>query len=85
MNNNEIAEFICKKLEGNLCFLDCNNIVWKIVDNQWIGKRSVWTKDNQACWLEDTTIENIKSWWCGKNSNYNEIFKKLNHLLEDKQ
>ena len=30
-----------------------------------LEKRSVWTFDFRACWLEDTTIDNVKSWWCG--------------------
>ena len=33
----------------------------------------------EACWLEDTTLEDIKSCWCGKDSDYNEIFTKLNN------
>ena len=55
--------------------LDSNNIIWKLVNDKWIGKRSVWTYDFRACWLEDTTIENVKSWWCGgKDADYTEIF-----------
>lgn len=56
------------------CILDHNNIEWKLVEGKWIGKRSVWTFDFRACWLEDTTIENVKSWWCGKDADYTEIF-----------
>jgi len=68
---------LCKELvKGTKYrFLDKNNISWKWVDSEWIGKRSVWTYDFKAVWLEETTLENIKSWWCGKKSNYNEIFK----------
>ena len=56
-------------------YLDSDNILWKIIDDQLIGKRSVWTFDFRACWLEDTTIENVKSWWCGgKDSDYTETF-----------
>jgi hypothetical protein len=55
--------------------LDANNIVWKVIDGKWIGKRSVWTFDFRSCWLEDTTIYNVKSWWCGgKDADYTEIF-----------
>lgn len=56
-------------------FHDKNNIGWKWVNNEWIGKRTVWTFDFRACWLEETTLCNVKSWWCGKNADYNEIFK----------
>ena len=56
--------------------IDGNNIVWKVIDGQMIGKRSVWTFDWRSCWLEDTTIENVKTWWCGKDADYNEIFTK---------
>lgn len=55
-------------------FLDANNILWKYVNGNWIGKRSVFTFDFRSCWLENTTIENVKSWWCGKDADYLEIF-----------
>lgn len=72
-----ITNDLCKELvkDTNFRFLDENNISWRWVDNKWIGKRSVWTFDYKACWVEETTIENVKSWWCGKNEDYNEIFK----------
>lgn len=57
-------------------FLDQNNISWKKRNDEWIGKRSVWTKDNRACWLEETGIQNIDTWWCGKDADYNEIFRR---------
>lgn len=68
---------LCKELiKGTKYrFLDKNNISWRWVDSEWIGKRSVWTFDFRACWLEETTLENVKSWWCGKEVDYNEIFK----------
>ena len=57
------------------CYLDSDNKIWKIIDGKAIGKRSVWTKDWRSCWLEDTTIDNVKSWWCGgADADYNEIF-----------
>ena len=56
------------------CMLDKNNILWKQTEKGLIGKRSVWTFDFRACWIEDTTIENIKSYWCGKDADYKEIF-----------
>ncbi len=70
----------CKALIS--CFggtiLDKNNIVWKLKNGEWIGKRSVYTFDLRAVWLEDTTKENVRSWWCGIDANYNEIFTKIN-------
>ncbi len=77
MDSNNIAERISRNLNSKSCFLDKNNIVWKLINNKWIGKRSVWTLDHRSCWLEDTTIDNVKSWWCGgKDADYNEVFKK---------
>lgn len=57
-------------------FLDKDNLVWKVINNRWIGKRSVWTFDKRACWLEDTNLENIKTWWCGESADYNEVFNR---------
>ena len=71
--NNIIASAFCKRNKKS-SFLDSNNIVWKWIDNNWIGKRSVWTYDFRACWLEDTNIDNVKTFWCGKESDYNEVF-----------
>lgn len=63
----------------NASYLDSNNIVWKMIKGEWIGKRSVWTLDWRACWLEDTLSDNVKSWWCGgENADYTEVFKKTN-------
>ncbi len=65
---------------SKLSYLDSNNILWKIDEstNEWIGKRSVWTFNFEALWLEDATLSNIKSWWCGgKEADYTEIFKLI--------
>lgn len=71
--SNMFGEAIIKANGGTM--LDCDHIVWKIIDGKWIGKRSVWTFDFRGCWLEDTTIGNVKSWWCGgKDADYNEVF-----------
>lgn len=76
MNTNIIASKICTE-ENKYNFLDSNNILWKWVNNEWIGKRSVYTFDLKACWLEDTTIDNVRSFWCGgKEADYNKIYKK---------
>lgn len=74
--NNLLAELFIRTTGIESCFLDSSKILWKIVNGQWIGKRSVWTFDFRACWLEDTTIQNVKSWWHTENSDYTEIFKK---------
>jgi hypothetical protein len=63
-------------LNNTYSFADKNNIVWKVIDGKMIGKRSVWTLDWRSCWLEDTTKENVKTWWCGEDADYNEIFTK---------
>jgi hypothetical protein len=75
IHTNRLGEALVKWGGEKASMLDANNIVWKIVDGKWMGKRSVWTKDNRACWLEDTTKDNVKSWWCGgEHADYNEIF-----------
>lgn len=78
MVSNTIGEAIVRSrpdIKGSM--LDANNIVWKVVGGKWVGKRSVWTFDRRACWLEDTTAENVKSWWCGgENANYDEVFHR---------
>jgi hypothetical protein len=68
----EVLVRMCPEITPS--FLDGDNILWEVVEDKWIGKRSVWTFDNRACWLEDTTLKNIKSWWCGENADYNEGF-----------
>ena len=77
ISSDVLSEVIIRTLDEKACFLDKNNIFWKVVNNEWIGKRSVWTFDFRASWLEDTILENIKSWWCGKNSDYQEIFRSV--------
>lgn len=80
MNWNDIVDEAILRLcddKINASVLDENNIVWKWVDNEMIGKRSVWTQDHRACWLEETTPANVKSWWCGgPDADYNEIFRR---------
>jgi hypothetical protein len=69
------VSLLCHKSDSQL--LDENKISWKWVDGEWIGKRSVWTKDWRACWLEETTPEDVKSWWCGgPDVDYTEIFRR---------
>lgn len=75
IKDNKITELMVRVWGVDCSILDKNNIVWKIIEGKWIGKRSVWTFDFRACWLEDTTIENVKSFWCGgKDADYTEIF-----------
>lgn len=73
--SNEFAETLIRKYGGD--FLDSKYLLWKLIDNKWIGKRSVLTFDNRVCWLEETSIEKVRSWWCGgKDADYKEIFTK---------
>ena len=72
--SNSIGSVISKHYNSRM--LDENKISWRWVNGEWIGKRSVWTYDFKACWLEETTKENVKSWWCGKDADYTEIFTK---------
>ena len=67
---------ICKILQksGGI-FLDENNIGWKYINGELIGKRTVYTHDLRAVWIEDVKKEEIRSWWCGKDSDYTECFK----------
>lgn len=69
----KLEQYIISRVGGS--YLDCNNIGWKYVNGEYIGKRTVWTFDLRACWLEETTIDNIKSWWCGRDADYSEVFK----------
>lgn len=72
---NSLSEAIVRLAKNNADLLDNNNFVWKVIDGEWVGKRSVWTFDNTACWLEETTPENVKSWWCGGiDADYKECF-----------
>jgi hypothetical protein len=68
-----LEQYIISRVGG--CYLDKNNILWKYINGEYYGKRSVWTFDLRACWIEDTTHENIKSWWCGKDADYSEVFR----------
>lgn len=72
--DNQLAEKLCRTVNKFHAYQDENNIVWKLVDNLWVGKRSVWTHDFRAVWLEETTVDNVKSWWCGTCSDYKEVF-----------
>ena len=74
VSTNELAECITESFGGG--FLDSNNIKWKHTKNGWIGKRSVFTDGYRSVWLEDLNGESVKYWWCGKDSDYNEVFKR---------
>lgn len=77
MNNIIKSAAITKVLGG--CFLDKNYILYKWINGEFIGKRSIQTMSLRAVWIEDLKGETIKSWWCGKGSNYTEIFKLNNN------
>jgi len=72
--NNIVAQEITRAVGG--CFLDCNNILWKWVNSEWIGKRSVYTFDLRSKWLEETSHSNIKIYRFGIDADYSEIFRK---------
>jgi hypothetical protein len=71
---NALAESLIKEVGG--CFLDSDNILWKNIDGKWTGKRSVFTFELSAKWLEETSLDKIKIWWCGKDADYKEVFHK---------
>ena len=73
--NNIMGEFITRVFGGG-GMLDRKNLRWKLIGDEWIAKRGVLTFDKRACWVEDTTKENIKFWLCGEDADYNEIFYK---------
>lgn len=62
--------------EFNPSFLDANKVIWRILNNNWVGKRSVFTADGKVCWLEETKPENVKAYWCGNTADYKETFTK---------
>lgn len=77
LDNNIIGEAFARSFGPTVSFLDEKNILWKIINGEYIGKRSVWTFDFRACWLEETEKQNVKSWWAGgENQDYEEIFKR---------
>ncbi len=69
----------------NVKILDKNNISWKKVNSEWLGKRCVAWKDGFAYgWLEDMPKdEKVKYWLHGKEADYNEILKKEPLNFED--
>jgi hypothetical protein len=73
---NLICEALVREFGAHCGVLDENKIYWKVVCGEWIGKRSVYTFGLRSCWLEEVKNEDIKSWWCGKDSDYSEIFKR---------
>ncbi len=58
-----------------MSFLNSDNVLFKPINGEFIGKRSVWTKDRRAAWLENTDPENIKTYWCGKDADYTQTFE----------
>lgn len=69
----DFIKLICSDTKNS--YLDKNNILYKYVNGKFIGKRSVFTTEYKSCWIEETKPENVKYWWCGKDSDYNEIFE----------
>lgn len=73
---NMVAESIVNATGG--CYLNKDNILWKTIDGEFIGKRSVYTTCLRAVWLEQVEKEclTIRSWWCGEDADYEEIFTR---------
>jgi hypothetical protein len=71
--NSCVGFSLIKNLGGE--YLDKNNILWRISENGMIGKRSVYTENLRACWIDDLRGEKIMSYWCGENSDYQEVFE----------
>jgi hypothetical protein len=73
--------FICQLLEKGrnlkLSYLDKDRVLWFLIDDKLIGKRSVYTNTYASRWIEDVRDgETIKSYPCGKDADYNETFIK---------
>lgn len=59
------------------CILDSDNILWKHIGEDIVGRRSVWTNKNRSIWLSDLQEgEEVKDWWSGVGADYNEQFKQ---------
>ena len=43
-------------------YLDCNNILYKKVNDEWIGKRSVYTHTLRAVWIDEATEEETRDY-----------------------
>lgn len=67
-----MLEIFQKDSEKQVSFVDKNNIVWKMIDGKKVGKRAIQTKDLKTCWLEDTTVDNVKLYLHGEDADYNE-------------
>jgi len=57
--------------------LDANNISWRKINEEWIGKRAVCTFDLRHVWLEETEPQNVKRWLHGEEADYNETFNRI--------
>lgn len=77
LNTNKLAQLYIKSnnIKHISSFLDKDNILWRYIDDVWVGRRSVWTKDFRAVWLDEVSLQDIKSYWCGDTADYNEQFK----------
>lgn len=57
-------------------FLDKNNILWKSIDGELLGKRCLTTYKYGNIWYEDLKSEDdVQYWLHNKNCNWEEIFK----------
>jgi len=75
MINNIFAENLCRhNQKSKPIYLDSKNILWKVVNDVWVGKKSVQTKDLSVRWIDDVNIEEIKKLLCGKDADYKDEF-----------
>ncbi len=72
---NKIGEAFAKT-QGNASYVTPDNICWKMHEGKWIGKRSVYTHDFRTMWLNEVDVKDIKTWSCGRDADYNEIFTR---------
>lgn len=69
-------------------YVDKNWIGWKLIDNEWVGKRCVSAKQGfRVCWLEDVPKDEIvHKYLCGEDADYDEVIysnkRKCNCWLE---
>lgn len=70
--NHSFAKMFVGEYGGR--YLDKNNILWRMIKGEWIGKRAVFTNQFAIVWIEETEEKDIRTYWHGKDADYSEIF-----------
>lgn len=71
-----IATTLIESVGGGFCYLNIDEILYKSVDGEWIGKRCVTNFKFQSKWKEEVADEDVEYWHKdGKDADYKEIFK----------